>query len=242
MVVVPREARMNDLTSKYENIIKERIINGEYRIGEKIPPLRDLAAELNCSRSVINVVIARLAAQGYLVIQKRQKTVVSDFLNAGSLNIIKDIIFSNNKDLQYLTSKSMLAARKLIEVESVRQACRKCDEKEIVTLERIINAELKLLADGVTNFEVIAENDFSFHNQLIQMSGNVLYRIIMNSIKDVALYMTKYFYESKSIFFEKYVACHQKILLAVRNQDEEQAAKILTEILEHGEKLYIDLF
>lgn len=233
---------MKDLTSQYETIIKERIINGDYRIGEKIPPLRDLATELNCSRSVINVVIARLAAQGYLFIQKRQKTVVSDFMTTGSLNIIQDIIFGKNKDLKYQASKSVLAARKLIEVESVKQACIICNEDEIVMLEKIINAELKLIEEGVTNFSVIAENDFSFHNQIIRMSGNVLYRIIMNSIKDVALNMTKYFYESKSNFFGKYVACHQQILQAVKNKDQDEAAAVLTEILEHGEKLYIDLF
>lgn len=231
----------NDLTKKYEKIIKKRIIEGYYQVGEKIPPLRDLANELNCSRSVINVVIARLAAQGYLRIQKRQKTEVNNFLASGSLNIIKDIIYSDNTELKKLVFQSMLEARKLIEVESVRMACRRCREEDFVTLEEIINKEKELIAEGVTIFDVIAENDFKFHQQIILMSGNVLYRIIINSIRDVYLELTKFFYQKKTNTFAHYVSCHERILLAIKTKNEEEATKILTEILEHGENLFINL-
>jgi len=231
-----------DLTSKYERIIKKRIIEGRYRIGEKIPPLRDLAAELNCSRSVINVVIARIAVQGYLRIQKRQKTVVNDFLSSGSLNIIADIIDSDNKELKLKILESVLAARKLIEVESVRLASRRQEEEEIKTLEGIIESEEDLIREGVDNFLTIAESDFTFHNHLITMSGNTLYRIFMNSMKDVALDLTKLFYEHNFSTFPEYVACHRQILTAIKNEREAEAAATLAGILEHGEKLFIKHF
>ncbi|MFW5780877.1 MAG: winged helix-turn-helix domain-containing protein, partial [Bacillota bacterium] len=74
-----------DLTKNFVKTIKQRILNGEYKAGDNFPPLRKLAEDFNCSRSVINVGIARLEAQGYLAIQKRQKTVVKDFINRASL-------------------------------------------------------------------------------------------------------------------------------------------------------------
>lgn len=231
-----------DLTSKYEQIIKKRIIDGYYKYGEKIPTLRELASELKCSRSVINVVIAKIAAQGYLNIQKRQKTVVNDFLSSGSLNIIRDIIYSENGELKRAVLSSMLAARKLIEVESVRLASKNSQAEDIMTLEEIINREYALIEEGVINFNIVAENDFKFHNQIIQMSGNTLYRIFMNSMKDVALDMTKLFYEHNFGTFKEYVACHRVILEAIKKQDEDEAAAILAKILEHGEKLFINYF
>jgi GntR family transcriptional repressor for pyruvate dehydrogenase complex len=231
----------SDLTKKYEEILKKRIIEGYYQIGESIPPLRSLAQELNCSRSVVNVVVAKLAAQGYLEIQKRQKTIVNDFLNKGSLSIIRDIFFNNNPDLKMDTVQSILDARKLIEVEAVSLACLHSKEEEILELERIIEKEMTLIKEEVINFKLIAENDFSFHNQIIKMSNNVLYILIMNSIKDIALEMTKFFYKTQTGFFQKYVETHQIIAQAIRMKDQKTAANKLDEILEHGEKIFIKL-
>ncbi|MDD3999820.1 MAG: GntR family transcriptional regulator [Bacilli bacterium] len=233
--------KKDDLTSKYENIIKNRIIEGYYKVGETIPSLRSLAEELECSRSVINVVIAKLATQGYLQIQRRQKTFVNDFLRKGSLNIIPDIFFSNNHYLKQQVSQSMLAARKLIEVESVELASQNYQEKELMTLEGIINSELNLIKEGVINFKTIAENDFNFHYQLIKMSNNYLYVLIMNTIKDLVLAMTEYFYQHEIASFQIYVTCHQEIAFEIKNKDGKAASKILKGILEHGEKLFIKL-
>jgi GntR family transcriptional repressor for pyruvate dehydrogenase complex len=233
--------KKDDLTSKYEKILKKRIIEGYYQIGESIPPLRNLSEELDCSRSVINVVAAKLSTQGYLSIQRRQKTVVNDFLTKGSLGIIRDIFFSNNKELKQQISKNLLDARKLIEVESVKLACFISNEEELMTLEDIINTEEDLIKDGVINFKVISENDFKFHNQIIKMSHNVLYVLIMNSIKDIALEMTEFFYKTENSFYQKYVSSHRKILEAIKNQDVNTASTVLKEILEHGEILFIKL-
>ena len=137
-----------NLTKKFVHTIKQRILNGEYKIGDSFPPLRKLAQEFECSRSVINVGIARLEEQGYLLVQKRQKTITNDFINRGSLDTVKDMALCQNCKLRK-KRQDILEARLLIELKSVKtpQPTRRIEE-----LFEVIEREEKLVKENSKDY------------------------------------------------------------------------------------------
>lgn len=231
----------DDLTIEFVEKLVDRILEGKYKIGESIPSLRQLAEEFGCSRSVINVGIARLESQGYLTIQKRQKTIVNDFVSKGSLNVIKDMALSRNQYYREKASVDILNARKLIELEAIKCAARVAQKSDISRLERIIAEETALINAGVKDYNTIARKDFELHYQIIKMSNNIVYLSVMNSFKEMAHEMTKVFYKKRVDLFPYYVEKHKEILFAIRLNDELKAKGLLKEILEHGEDAYIKL-
>lgn len=229
-----------NLTLEFTEDIKQKIFEGKYKIGDSLPPLRKLAQEYAVSRSVINVGIARLDAQGYLKIHKRQKITVNDYLAKGSLDVIRDMAFCSNKDYKNKATGDILAARKLIELESVKLASNRCQVKQLMLLDNIINKEEKLVLAEINDYVEIARADFSFHYQLIRLSANGVYMAFMNSFKGTAIKMTTEFYKKNTNVFSYYVDKHKLILQAIKNGDAKKAAELLQEILEHGEKAYKD--
>lgn len=227
-----------NLTTKFTEDIKQKIFSGEYKVGQSIPPLRQLAQEYGFSRSVVNVGIARLETQGYLKVLKRQKITVNDFLSKGSLDVIRDMAFCNNRELKERATYYILSARKLIELESVRCAAEKHNSDEIIKLEKIIAKEQELVVESSENYAEIAEIDYRFHDHIIKLSGNSVYIAVMNVFKSTALKMTKQFYTKNNNVFSYYVEKHKQIAEAIKNHDADKAIKILQEILEHGERAY----
>lgn len=228
----------NDLTEKFVQEIKRRILEKEYKIGSNIPPLRELAEEFGCSRSVINVGIAKLQTQGYLEIRKRQKTIINDFLLQGSLDTIKDMTVCNNKEYRDKSISDMLSARMFIELEAIKLASRSNNFEEIEKLKSIVNNEIILIDSNENDTDVIAHADGKFHRQIIKMSENIIYLFVINALEDIAFYMTKKYYEYNRKFFIENVKVHKEICEKLQNRQTKEAMILLKDILSKGEKAF----
>ncbi len=228
--------KKNDLTQHFIDSVKAKIFDKTYRIGDSLPPLRQLAEEFGCSRSVVNVGIARLAAEGYLVIHKRKKTTINNFVDRASLDVLKDMAFSINAEYRIKAVKDMLHARKLIEVAAVRlMAEKKADTSE---LDEIISKEEALIRKEEKDYMIIAQADFAFHFKLIELSTNAVYYAVMNSFSALASQLTEDFYKNNVDLFGGYVEKHKQISSAIKSGDANLAASLHEGILIHGEQAY----
>jgi len=63
---------MSELTKKIEDYILKRIISGEYRPGDKLPPTTVLCDALNCSQPTVQTVYTDLKNRGYLHVYKNK--------------------------------------------------------------------------------------------------------------------------------------------------------------------------
>lgn len=228
--------RKEDLTQHFIDSVKTRIFEQTYLVGDSLPPLRQLAEEFGCSRSVINVGIARLASEGYLVIHKRKKTIINNFVGKASLAVLKDMAFSVNAQYRHKAVADILEARKLIEVAAVRQASELGAETR--ELDGIIEQEEALIKSGERDHNIIAQKDFDFHFKLIELSSNAVYYAVMSVFSRLALQMTQLFYNSRVDLFSGYVEKHKQISAAIKSGDAELAAALHREILVHGEQAY----
>lgn len=60
------EKKINNLTLRTEQALRQRIVDGPLKVGEKLPTEKALAVEFGVSRTVIREAVAALRADGLL--------------------------------------------------------------------------------------------------------------------------------------------------------------------------------
>ena len=65
--------------------LEHMILSGNLKIGEKLPPERELAQAMQVSRAVVNSGIADLERKGFLIIRPRVGTFVADYRKNGNI-------------------------------------------------------------------------------------------------------------------------------------------------------------
>ena len=76
------------LKSLFVSQLQDKILSGEIPIGTALPPERELAAQMQVSRAVVNSGLAELAEEGFLEIQPRRRTFVSDYRRNGNISTL----------------------------------------------------------------------------------------------------------------------------------------------------------
>ena len=225
------------LSDSFVEQMKHRIINGDFGIGTPLPTLRELSEEFGCSRSVINVGIAQLESQGYVVTRQRKMNIVNNYLNYGKLEVLQDLTLLGKTELRKTLFNDILQARELIEVKCVETACNMCTEADYLTIRRIVEKERELVADKTRGMEGIIELDCRFHVELVRLSENKAYLLIRNSFKDMELKLTEAFYTDYPDLYPEIVALHERLIKEMIQRDSKKAKSTLLLILAGGKEL-----
>lgn len=211
------------------------ILSGQLRIGERLPAERQLAEMLAVSRPVVHEALVDLAAKGLVEIVPRRGVFVSDFRTTGSCSLLTTLLAYHEGELDHQFFQSLADMRLLMETETARLAAtqRRQDHLELLA------AHLASESDGrLDNAEALAEADFAFHQLVALASGNLMYLLIINSFKPVYTNLTGKFFRrhSPGPVIEQVFDYHRQLVAAIERQDEEAAAAVMAEMLQHGER------
>lgn len=64
--------------------IEDKILSGELKVGDRLPPARQLCAEMGVSLTIVNAGMSELAAKGFVEIKPRHGTFVADYRMQGT--------------------------------------------------------------------------------------------------------------------------------------------------------------
>lgn len=219
-----------------ETIIEElkiSILSGEYRPGEKLPTLRELAELYNVSRSVINAVVVDLETNGYIKIVPTKWIEVADWQNEGNLAILSDLVQFGLLDAKQLTD--LLEARKFLELECVRKACENATKEQLGRLRALLIEE-----ETEDDPKKRSQYDLQFHYAICKLSGNMVYGFIMKAFEDSALPIIEQFYSDHEVF-SFVLETHQRIADAIAEKNVTEAENQMRLLLEHGEKIIFEV-
>ena len=209
--------------------IEAKIISGQLKPGDRLPPEREMAALMGISRSVVNSGILDLQAKGFLEIIPRKGTVVVNYKNEGTPLILSSIMNYNEGKLSLKLFDSLIDTRLLIEVESARKAALNRTEENLINLETLI-ANVKENFNDVDSF---VEFNYKFHHQVTIASGNIVYGMIFKSFEPVCKNLIRMYFQEGN-YFQQSLISHEKLYQAIYDQDKDRAAKIMEEILLEG--------
>jgi DNA-binding FadR family transcriptional regulator len=232
--------------------LERLIISGRMPIGSAVPPERDLAERLGASRPVVHEAMVELASKGFVRVEPRKGAVVNDFYRHGTLAILETIVVHNGGEFPPDALADVLAFRLLIETETARLAAVRRGAGFLDALRDIVRRETSLDAGpaGSASLDTTAELDFEFHLLVAEASGSVVYPLLVNSFRPLYRSLIRRFYSALGKAREPasgdrlppgssapVLAYHRRAIDAIAEGAAEDAAAVMREMLEHGERL-----
>jgi GntR family transcriptional repressor for pyruvate dehydrogenase complex len=159
--------------------IREVIDKQKLPAGSRLPGEFELIDQLQVSRSVLREALARLQGLGLVDVQRGRGAFVADGgMLASCVRLLQSAVAISPRELL-----SYAELRTAIEIQAVRQAAELATDEDVAELEQVL---AELVSEDRPYAELL-EIDFRFHRKLIDMSGNVLMKNLLEVIFEFVL-------------------------------------------------------
>jgi GntR family transcriptional repressor for pyruvate dehydrogenase complex len=153
--------------------IKEMIISGELRPGERLPKEADLARRLGLSRSSLREAVRALTLVRILDVRQGDGTYVSSLESDVLLEAVSFVV-DVHQDRSVL---HLLEARRVLEAATAALAAQFITDAELAELDRLL-AEMS----GCVDVEELVEHDLAFHRAIALASRNPVLASLLDSL------------------------------------------------------------
>ncbi len=205
----------------YERIvaqIEQRILKGELRVGDQLPPERELGEQFGVSRTAVREAVKALRQKGLLETYPGRGTFITDGTSQAmrhSLNLVVSLGAAHG-------SADLVQVREILEPEIAALAAVRVTPEQLAALDKAIGVMNAALNDA----EAFIEGDLDFHLTLAEATQNDIIPILIDSIVDLLRE------QRKRIFLtpggaQRGQIHHKRILKAVRQHDPDAARKAM---------------
>jgi GntR family transcriptional repressor for pyruvate dehydrogenase complex len=222
----------NTMTELVAERLVDLLSSGTLKPGDKLPPERDLATQLNVGRTTVREALKLLTLSGLLEARRGDGTYVRHEFGSFLLRQIEWPVLLSAHQIDMV-----LEVRQPLEVQAVRMAAERATDKEIERIARFREA----LEIGGRDIERETELDLDFHHAVAAAAHNDLLSHLMLSLNSI---LRQYIELSNQMTdrLETTVAEHQEIYDAIVAQDPDQAAQAMIEHLQISKSLIMKAF
>ncbi len=196
--------------------IKEAIVDGRLKSGDRLPPETELAAKLHVSRQTVREALRMLEHAGLLETPKRGSgggTVVRNAIPATISGLFVDALRMDSISVDELNE-----ARASIEQVILEFAIERANEEDIRALSENVAESRRLTAAGVE----ASENDVEFHRLLARCSKNRVIEVVADALLCVLKSILARTPPTLQMSAES-VKRHEAVLMALKTRDIEAA-------------------
>jgi GntR family transcriptional repressor for pyruvate dehydrogenase complex len=168
-----RKIRPERLSEKVATQLKKAIVQGVYRVGEKLPSQPELAEMMGVSRPSIREAIQILELQGMLESIKGGGTTVRNIAEQSIKDPIEIFLDEDNRNIIDLTE-----VRAFMEVWAARKAATTRTDIEV---DRMLECLLEMERD-FKSYEIRPEMDAKFHMEIASATHNVIFAHLIGSV------------------------------------------------------------
>ena len=158
--------------------LEHMILSGKLKIGEKLPPERQLAEMMQVSRAVVNSGISELEKKGFLIVKPRSGTYVADYRRKGTLDTLMSIMKYNGGRIRNEEIRSIFEVRIALDTLAAQLCIDRISDEEVQVLLEIIEQ----IRDAKDNQEAI-QAAFEFQHEFALASQNTLLPLIFQSFR-----------------------------------------------------------
>ncbi len=194
--------------------IKQMIVSGRVRPGEKLPKEADLAAELGLSRSSLREAVRALSLINVLDVRQGDGTYATSLAPALLLEAVTFIVDFHRDD----TVLEFLEVRRILEPAATALAALRMPAEDLPELERILESAK---ADSPSDDFVKA--DLEFHKKIAVGAGNSVLASLVDNMSMPTTRARIWRGVTQPHAQERTLGEHQAIYLAVKNRDPELA-------------------
>ncbi len=147
--------------------LERRMLEGSLRPGQRLPPERELAAQLGVSRPSLREGLRKLASKGLVHSRQGGGTFMTDRLQAAFVDPWKDLL-DQHPDLQ----PDLLELRHMLEGQAAELAAQRASELDLQRMGRAYE-RLREAFDG-DDIDACTQADVQFHQAIVDASHNRL--------------------------------------------------------------------
>jgi GntR family transcriptional regulator, transcriptional repressor for pyruvate dehydrogenase complex len=209
------ELRRTTASEELFAVLRDEILVGHYAPGEKLPPQRTLAREYGLNATTVREAIKRLEQLRLVDVRHGDAMRVADWRTASGLDVLAHVLFDATGVRSDALGALMEARRFLLTAAAALAAERRTDAQA---------EELRALARVAAREQTA---DFTFFAGLVEASGNLVFALILNSVRPV-------YFEHAALFAglitPDQAAMYARAAEAVADRDAAAAAAAVTEL------------
>lgn len=211
------------LHEKIATIIQKQIMNGTILPGDKLPPEREMAETFHVNRTTLREALRKLENLELLEIRHGDGVYARNFLDSGNLDLIKAAV---SVDVDNTTLVNVLEVRSFVVPEMAYIAARKRTAADLDELQQVIfHQDLTML-----------ERDIQVHQRIARATHNMLCTIFLNFFNQLfRKYGYLYFDDERNIEHSR--TFHNEIFEAIKNQQADDARRIMQDVLRYAEQV-----
>jgi DNA-binding FadR family transcriptional regulator len=205
--------------------LREAILTGRYAPGEPLPTQRTLAAEFRVNIASIREALKRLEQLRLVEIRHGQATRVLDWRSSGGLEALAVL---GAVDPEVITA--LFEARRLLLAQAARLAAGRRTEEQARRLSELAHA-----------FSVAPDHDpallvdWEFMSTVVEAAGNLVFSLIMNSVRQLYLPNLSLFRAVVSGYAEL-APIYARAAQAIADRDPDAAEAALAELAGRQER------
>ena len=215
-------------SSLIENSIKELVISGQLKTGDRLPTEKELGLKFGVSTVTVREALRGLEAFG--VVEKKRGRDGGIFISSNG-NSVKDVVST------FLTSRKF-SARDVSEVREVLQpycaklAASRINPDQIITLEKnigycekMLDKNKKILTEK--DFFIIEERNVEFHRFLGEITGNPILALTVDYVEDFVMSYKKRILTPDIQYSAKTIKEHRYILDCLKKGDKGETERAM---------------
>lgn len=172
----------HSIKAEFVQRIENLILSGELKIGDKLPPEREMIESMGVSLTVVNAGIAELAGKGFVEVRPRQGVYVTDYVHKGTMETLVSVMRYNNGRLNAREVRSFMATRIVLERLAIEELVKNASDEDLRALGRFIprlerESEPRLFSELIMDY---------FHD-IHTLGGNVLLPLLFHSFREPSI-------------------------------------------------------
>lgn len=198
--------------------LRDAIVSGRYEPGEKLPTQRTLAAEFGVNMASVREALGRLEQLRLVDVRHGDATRVLDWRTSGGLEALALL-----GSIDPATTAALFEARRLLLAEAAKLAAARRSEEQA--------HDLCGLAGAVASAEdesAALRADWEFMAALVEAAGNLVFQLIMNSVRQLYLPNAGSFVEM--VRGGELAPLYERAAASIRKRDAEGAARSVAEL------------
>ncbi|NMB11716.1 MAG: FadR family transcriptional regulator [Firmicutes bacterium] len=209
--------------------IMGKIASGELKVGQRLPPQSELAADLGVSRTALREAIRSLSLMGLLKVVQGRGTFVTQTV-PGLLIEPLSYVFS----MDHIMILEVIEARAIIEAKTAQLCALRATEKELHSIETLTRDMMSKMEE----LETFNKLDLDLHMQVARGSHN---SVLVAVIEAIQAPLSEQLERVQGLpgAASRAVEYHVRIVDALTNREPEEAAKTMLDHLDDVKRAVI---
>ncbi len=221
------------------NNIEQKILSNEIRVGEQLPPERELAKSMGISKTIVHEGLKELEKIGFVYTVSGKGTYVADYLESGTIETLTAIMKQQNNILDSATHTAMVEMRILIEPAAMTFFGEKATDDDLHTADKYMQRALQAFDSNESNLE-IAQKLFDYHHFIYKKCGNNVLALMCNMFEEVAVPSVAKFIDGygKGMSKDWLIDVHEKLM---KRDGRGAAEELMAQVSAYGKHLEVPI-